>query len=121
MGVYFLRNLLFLRVNLLEPKAITLCCLVLGLAWTTIPLLSQHLDLLPSWFCGMTWSPILRGGSSLLPCFGLLCRLDLLGANVSFFLPGISQVRVACQVCFWLCSLQEVTQVTAKELGCSSW
>jgi hypothetical protein len=35
MGVYLLRNLLFLRVSLLEPNAITLYCLVLGSALTT--------------------------------------------------------------------------------------
>ena len=49
MGVYFLRNFLFLRVNLLEPKAMTLYCLVLGSAWTAMPLLSQRFGLLLSW------------------------------------------------------------------------
>ena len=44
MGVYFLRNFLFLRVSLLEPKAMTLYCLVFGSAWTTTPLLfPEHL------------------------------------------------------------------------------
>jgi hypothetical protein len=78
MGVYFLRNFLFLRVNLLEPKA-----MVFGSAWTTTPLLSQRFGLLPSWFYSMTWSPISRGGSSLVPCCSLSCILADLGANAS--------------------------------------
>jgi hypothetical protein len=83
MGVYFLKNLLSLRVSLLEPNAITLYCLVLGSAWTTMPLRSQRFSLLPSWFCSMTWSTILTGGSSLVPCFSVSWRLVPLGANAS--------------------------------------
>ena len=40
-------------------------------------------SLSPSWFCSMMWSPISRGGSSLVPCFSLSCILADLGANAS--------------------------------------
>ena len=43
-GVYFLKNLLFLNVILLEPNVITLYCLVSGCTLITTPLLS-HSDL----------------------------------------------------------------------------
>ena len=49
-GVYFLKNLLFLRVILLEPYVITLYCLVSGCICIITPLLSHCLGLFPSWF-----------------------------------------------------------------------
>ena len=70
-GVYFLRNLLFLRVSLLEPNNMILYCLVLMSAWTTTPRLSHLLGLLPSWFCTITWLPMTIGGSSLVHCTSL--------------------------------------------------
>ena len=106
MGVYFLKNLLFLRVSLLELNALTLYCLVLGSAWTTTLPWSQRFGLLPSWFCSMTWSPI--EGRQLLGSLlqlvvvelgppGCQCQLS----PVSHLPTGISHVLVGFGFCSW--------------------
>ena len=83
MGVYFLRNFLFLCAILLDPNVITLYCLVIGSACTTTSLLSHLLGLFPNGFCSITWSPISRWGSSLVPCFSFSWSLAPLGARAS--------------------------------------
>ena len=110
MGVYFLRNFLFLRVNLLEPKAITSYCLFLWSAWTSTPLLSHRFGSFPNW---QLLGPLLQ----------LVVQLGPPGCQrqpspLCNLLPGISQVSVAGHVGLGLCPREEVIQVTTQEHLC---
>ena len=63
-GMNFLRNFLFLMVELLEPSILTTYWSNCRTS-TTMPVLSHFRGNLPVWFCTRTWSPTRRGGRRL--------------------------------------------------------